>query len=172
MRTRRVGVTLIETLVVMGVIGILLAILIPAVQYAREVARKSTCENNMHQLVPAIHNYESAHASLPSLYNGTFLQQPRNALDEFHFHSWRTAILPQLEQSSLCERIDFSLPATDAANQTNLNTTVATFVCPSTTNQNAVVPDIFAFNDPSKKIGTAARSERSLAAYRFCRRAL
>lgn len=162
MRTRRVGITLIEALVVIGIIGILLAILVPAVQYAREAARKATCENNMRQLVLAIQNHESAHASLPSLYNGTFLQQPRNALDEFHFHSWRTAILPQLEQSSLYERIDLSLPATDAANQTNLNTTVATFVCPSTSNPNAVVPDIFAFNDgkgPTTKIGTAARSD-------------
>src|SRR5262245_58745943 len=112
--TRRVGITLIETLVVFAIVGILLALLIPAVQYAREAARNAACQNNMRQLVLAIHQYESAHASLPSLYNGTFVERPRNPIDEFHFHSWRVAILPQLEQSALYERIDLSKPATDA----------------------------------------------------------
>ncbi|OYW12262.1 MAG: hypothetical protein B7Z55_18425, partial [Planctomycetales bacterium 12-60-4] len=153
---------MIEILVVISIIGLLLAILIPAVQSARESARRMACQNNLRQIVLGIANHESAIGTLPSLYNGTFLPEPRNALDEFHFHSWRTAILPQLEQKPLFSRIELSLPATDATNQANLNTSVATFVCPSASNPNSVVPDIMGFNDgkfPTKIVGTAARSD-------------
>ena len=98
---------------------------------------------------------------LPNLYFGNFLKQPRTAIDEFHFHSWRTAILPQLEQTPLYERIDLSAPATLAANQANLNSSVPIFVCPSTSTQNMIVRDILEYNGaiPTKNIGTAARSD-------------
>lgn len=104
---------------------------------------------------------------LPDLYFGNFLKQPHTAIDEFHFHSWRTAILPQLEQTALYQRIDLFLPATVAANQANLNTSVPIFVCPSTSTQNMIVPDIFEYNNgalPTKKIGTAARSDYEVVA--------
>lgn len=154
--------TLIEILVVIGIIGLLLAILIPAVQSARKSSRRMVCQNNMRQIVLGIANHESAHASLPSLYNGTPLPQPRNALDEFHFHSWRTAILPQLEQTALFDQIDRTLFATDPSNQASLNIHVAAFVCPSSPNSHSVVPDVFAINDgklPVQTVGTAARSD-------------
>lgn len=162
MRGPRAGVTLIEIIVVIGIIGLLFAILIPAIQFSRESARRIVCQNNLRQIVLGIANHESANATLPSLYNGTFLAEPRNALDEFHFHSWRTAILPQLEQNTLFNAIDLSLPATDPANQASLNIVVPTFVCPSASNPNPVVPDIMAFNDgnfPTQIVGTAARSD-------------
>ncbi|MDB5335294.1 MAG: hypothetical protein JWN70_913 [Planctomycetaceae bacterium] len=162
MNTRRSGVTLVETLVVMGIVSTLLAVLIPAVQHARQSARRVTCQNNLRQIVLGIVNHESAQRALPALYNGTFLAQPRYALDEFHFHSWRTVILPQIEQSALFNRIDQSLPATSPANQANINTPIATFVCPSGSNPTSVVPDILVFNDgtvPLPKAGTAARSD-------------
>lgn len=162
MNTSRSGVTLIEILVVIGITGILLAILIPAVQSARESARRVSCQNNLRQLALAVHNHETTQGALPNLYFGTFLKQPRTAIDEFHFHSWRTAILPHLEQTALYERIDLSLAATDAGNQANLNTSVSVFVCPSTSTQNMIVPDILEYNNgaiPTKNIGTAARSD-------------
>jgi len=162
MRRPRAGVTLIETIVVIGIIGVLLAILIPAVQSVRESARRTTCQNNLRQMALAVHNHEATHRVLPDLYVGNFLAQPRAALDEFHFHSWRTGILPQLEQMALYERIDLSQPATVAANQANLNVSVSIFVCPSTSIQNAIVPDIFEYNNgaiPTKRVGTAARSD-------------
>lgn len=77
MTTRRLGMTLIKTLVAIGIGGLLLLVLIPAVQKARESARRATCQNHLRQLVVAIHNHESAHASPPSLYNGTFLEHPQ-----------------------------------------------------------------------------------------------
>lgn len=157
MKPPRSGFTLSETLVVVGIVGVLLAILIPAVQSVRESARRATCQNNLMQMAFAIHNYEAIHRVLPNLYYGTFLKQPRTAVDEFHFHSWQTAVLPQLEEQALFEQIDLSLPATVVSNQTNLNASVEIFLCPSSSIQTAVVPDIRDFNNVV--VGTAARSD-------------
>jgi len=162
MRVMKSGLTLIEVLVVITVIGLLVAIAIPAVQSARENSRRTFCQNNLRQVALAIQSHESSNGILPPLYYGSFLKQPRNALDEFHFHSWQTAILPQLEESKLHEQIDLSLPATDPLNQANLNSTIATFLCPSSPNQNSKVPEILAWNDgspPVSNAGTAARSD-------------
>lgn len=162
MTKERSGLTLIETLVVLGIIALLLAILIPAVQSARESARKVTCQNNLRQIVLGISNHETAHAALPSLYNGTPLAEPRSAIDEFHFHSWRTALLPHLDQGGVLKQLDQSLFATDPANQAGINSSIALFVCPSTSNPHPVVPDIRAFADGKlalTAIGTAARSD-------------
>jgi prepilin-type processing-associated H-X9-DG protein len=134
----------------------------PAVQYVREAARRTTCQNNVRQIALAIQNFESENNSLPSLYNGSFLDQPRSAIDEFHFHSWRVAILPQLERGSLYDSIDLSLPATNAANQDIVNTPIPTFICPSTVNRNKAVSGILTFNDgqfATQVVGTAARSD-------------
>jgi prepilin-type N-terminal cleavage/methylation domain-containing protein len=158
------GITLVELMVVIGIVGILVAILIPAIQYVRESARRSICQNNVKQIALAIQNHESLNRAIPSFYNGTFLIQPRTAIDEFHFHSWRTAILPQLEQDALYQTIDMALPATVAENQLALNTPLKVFVCPSTSVRNAVVPNVMEFNVgigqfPVRSIGTAARSD-------------
>ncbi len=162
MRSRRRGVTLTEILVVVGIVALLLTILVPAVQHARESARRTTCRNNLRQIALAVQSHESAHRALPSLYHGTFLEQPRHALDEFHFHSWRTAILPQLEQNVLYGRLALDLPATVPRNQAPINAGVPTFVCPSVANYTANVPDVFEFNDgkiPVNQVGAAARSD-------------
>ncbi len=170
MKARRVGITLIEMIVVVGIICVLLAISIPAIQHVRETARRTSCQSNLRQLAIGTQDHETAFAAIPSLYNGRFLRQPRHALDEFHFHSWRTAILPQIEQGALFDQLDLSLPATDPANQRAINTSVGVFVCPSTATRNRLVPDIAEFKNipligngtgylPPRIIGTAARSD-------------
>jgi prepilin-type processing-associated H-X9-DG protein len=162
MSKNRTGLTLIETLVVIGIVGILLAMLIPAMQYVRESARRSSCQNNLRQITLSVLSHESAHAVLPKLYNGSFLPQPRYALDEFHFHSWRTVLLPGLEQGALHDQIELNLAATDPANQTCVNVTMPIFLCPSSNNPTSVVPDIATFNIGSptnNNLGTAARSD-------------
>ncbi|WP_165235655.1 DUF1559 domain-containing protein [Aquisphaera insulae] len=158
----RTGFTLVETLVTLVIIGLLLAILAPAVQSARESARRTACQNNLRQVTAAVLQHESTFRALPSLYNGTFLPQPRSGIDEFHFHSWRTAILAHLEQRPVFASLNLALPATTPANQTGLNATVGTFLCPSTSTPNMNVPAILEWNDgkfPTRSIGTAARSD-------------
>jgi prepilin-type N-terminal cleavage/methylation domain-containing protein/prepilin-type processing-associated H-X9-DG protein len=162
MRRRRPGLTLIELVVVVMIIGLLLALLVPAVQSSREAARKTICLNNLREIDAAVLHHATVEQVLPSLYNGSFLPQPRHGVDEFHFHSWRSAILPLIEQSSVSASLNFALPATTPSNQTGLNVSIAVFLCPSTNNTNTTVPDILEWNDgkfPVKPVGTAARSD-------------
>jgi prepilin-type N-terminal cleavage/methylation domain-containing protein len=129
--TRRRGFTLIELLVVITIIGILVALLLPAVQAARESARRSSCASNLKQLALGVHQYHDVHLSLPSLYNGP--QELRRGvtfgLDTF---SWQTMILPFVEEQPLHRRFDFTRLATDEANQPAVNPSFAIARCPST----------------------------------------
>ncbi|HVJ84620.1 MAG TPA: DUF1559 domain-containing protein [Caulifigura sp.] len=96
---RRLAFTIIELLVVISIIAILIALLLPAVQQAREAARRTTCQNNLKQLGLALHNYESTYSCFPGL--GTPSQ--------FNF-SVQAKMLPYLEQSNLQRLIDFNVP--------------------------------------------------------------
>lgn len=153
------GVTLVELLVVIGIIGVLVALILPAVQSARESSRRANCQNNIRQIALALQSYEGQHRRLPSLYNGSFLPHPRNEFDQFHFHSWRSTILAELEQTAILEIIDWAVPATDLRNQLAINREVSVFVCPSTSNTHAIVPEVQSFSQPSAAIGTAARND-------------
>jgi prepilin-type processing-associated H-X9-DG protein/prepilin-type N-terminal cleavage/methylation domain-containing protein len=159
---RRSGLTLIELLVVVMVLGVLLALLLTAAESSREAARRAACQNHLHQIAAAVLANESTNRMLPPLYNGSFLPQPRHGFDEFHFHSWRTAILPQLEQSSVFASLNLAQPSTAAANQTGINVNLSVFLCPSTANVNTNVPEILEWNDgesPIHVIGSAARND-------------
>src|SRR6059058_1266895 len=91
--------TLVELLVVIAIIGVLVALLLPAVQMAREAARRSQCTNNIRQIGLAIHNYESTFARLPTAGQGTdFTTSP--ASTTFDTQSMFTVILPFMEQGS------------------------------------------------------------------------
>ncbi len=94
--------TLVELLVVIAIIGVLVGLLLPAVQSAREAARRMSCGNNLKQLGLATHNYESAHRRIPSNYSF-------NKSNSGNF-SVLAQLLPFLEQSSLHDVIDFSKP--------------------------------------------------------------
>jgi prepilin-type N-terminal cleavage/methylation domain-containing protein len=103
--SRRRGFTLVELLVVIAIIGVLVGLLLPAVQAAREAARRMQCSNNLKQLGLAIHNYESAYRVLPFGKGASYVGAPVYARWSQH-----AMILPYLEQSALYNTIDFRLP--------------------------------------------------------------
>jgi type II secretory pathway pseudopilin PulG len=150
------GLTLIELL---SIIAVLIALLLPAVQAARESARRATCQDNLHQIALAVQSHESRHRQLPPIYNGSFLSAPRQVLETFHFHSWRSTILDDLEEGTILAAIDLSVPASDPVNQPAINNEISVFICPSTANSHPIVPEINSYNAPNVVVGTAARSD-------------
>jgi prepilin-type N-terminal cleavage/methylation domain-containing protein/prepilin-type processing-associated H-X9-DG protein len=129
--TRRNAFTLVELLVVIAIIGVLVALLLPAIQAARESARRSSCQNNLKQLALGVHAYHDVHDVLPSLYNGPrqLLRGITFGLDTF---SWQTLILPFVEEQALFERFDYTRLATDEANQPAVNQQFRLALCAST----------------------------------------
>ena len=126
-RIRTKGFTLVELLVVIAIIGILIGMLLPAVQQVREAARRMDCANRMRQFTLAALNYESARGSLPP---GTMHVGLSNDPDGLGW-SWRAILLPFLEQATVADQFDFSLPMRDPVNTPFLNTPIASYFCPS-----------------------------------------
>lgn len=111
-RQNRNGFTLVELLVVIAIIGILIGMLLPAVQSVREAARRTSCLNNVRQLVLSALNYESAHMHLPSAYR---LDDGATATGN---GSWsvHAKLLPYCEQANAFRMVDFDLPWSDPVN--------------------------------------------------------
>lgn len=122
------GFTLIELLVVIAIIGVLVGLLLPAVQAARESSRRMTCGNRMKQFGLAIHNYHGAFNKLPRAW---WLETPP---DTFNGKPWEVAILPFMEQQALYDQFDHDLPPVDQLSPANVavvQTPMADYVCPS-----------------------------------------
>jgi prepilin-type N-terminal cleavage/methylation domain-containing protein len=130
MSRRRPGFTLIELLVVIAIIAILISLLLPAVQQAREAARRTQCRNNLMQLGIALHNYEMAFETLPpgvSNPTGPVLNLP----DGYHM-GWITQILPYMEQQNAFRKIDFTKGVYAAENDQVRAHDISGLHCPST----------------------------------------
>lgn len=127
-RLPRRGFTLIEVLVVIAIIGVLVALLLPAVQAAREAARRMQCTNNLKQLGLAMHNYESAHGAFPPSVD---LGGSGTSVAYGGGWSAHARILPFLEQRPTFDAINFSLSYEATENQTAASRAVAAFICPS-----------------------------------------
>jgi prepilin-type N-terminal cleavage/methylation domain-containing protein/prepilin-type processing-associated H-X9-DG protein len=119
------GFTLVELLVVVAIIGVLVALLLPAVQAARESSRRTSCANNLRQQGLALIGFESDRRTLPV---GCIdcLEPPQR------FHSWNSQILPWLEQAALRKQLDFAVPSYQAPNIDVAAQTLNVFTCPST----------------------------------------
>jgi uncharacterized Fe-S cluster protein YjdI len=103
--------------------GILVALLLPAVQAAREAARRMQCSNNLKQVALAMHNYHDTYKAFPPAYT---VDADGNKL-----HSWRTLLLPYLDQAPLYDQIDLNKPWDAPENQAIAETVIPTYTCPS-----------------------------------------
>jgi len=170
-RFKRVGFTLVELLVVIAIIGILIGMLLPAVQAVREAASRTSCLNNMRQLGLALHNYESAHMAFPPSRLEPDDQMIPSSLTnrsgaETAFQSWSTLILPFVEQGNLADQFDFGKPWFDPESSNNFSviaTQVNLFKCPSSPMQDGTDPyhcvgaaagDYGSINEVKKKVYT------------------
>lgn len=153
MMIKRRAFTIIELLIVIAIIGILVALILPAIFAARESARRTTCINNMKQMGIAFHSYHDAHLQLTPVYTGvraksgsilpTFFGVPGDA-DDLNIHTYAEFLLPHMEQNALYKKIDFhepffspydlsgiGLPDYTANNQDAVDTELSIFLCPS-----------------------------------------
>lgn len=129
------GFTLVELLVVIAIIGVLIALLLPAVQQAREAARRMQCMNHQAQLILALHNYESAIGYFPA---GSINSAGpiRNAPTGFH-HNWISSTLPYLGDSTTYAHIDFSKSVYNAIQNGPRALQLEVLTCPSSPNGRA-----------------------------------
>jgi prepilin-type N-terminal cleavage/methylation domain-containing protein len=157
--------TLIELLVVIAIIGVLVALIMPAVQSAREAANRTKCQNNLKQLGLAAQEYHDSLGAFPS---GWFCQTPMydannnliggdincaNPGTPYQNYMWNgmTGLFLKLEQTNLWNELNFNLPPTNPENSTSVRRTIDGFVCPS--NRRATTVAAAGSTAPTAKYG-------------------
>jgi prepilin-type N-terminal cleavage/methylation domain-containing protein len=128
-RSLRGGFTLIELLVVIAIIAVLIGLLLPAVQKVREAASRTSCQNNLHQMGLALHNYHDSLGSFPCGYRCVPTQP------DYDYTApgwgWAALLLPFIEQGNLAGQINFNLPIEDPSNFAARTMVVKLYVCSS-----------------------------------------
>jgi prepilin-type N-terminal cleavage/methylation domain-containing protein/prepilin-type processing-associated H-X9-DG protein len=125
----RRGFTLIELLVTIAIIGVLVALMLPAVQQVREAARRTQCKNNMRQIGLALHNYHDAMRTFPP---GVIVRDPE--LEWWNSHpgwGWAAQILSQVDQAPVYNKINFGVSISDAQNSSACIVPLPVYVCPA-----------------------------------------
>ncbi len=144
--------TLIELLVVIAIIGVLVALLLPAVQAAREAARRLHCVNNLKQMGLALHHYQEVHGVFPLGGYGGGLSSPGQwdapQIEARRISSWGTAILPYMEQGPLYDTINQDRWYLHPENTTAGGTTISTYLCPSNPASSLFKPNGDSINSP------------------------
>lgn len=128
------GFTLVELLVVIAIIGILVALLLPAVQAAREAARRSQCSNNLKQIGLAILNYESSKKHLPPGSKSKEFVQDTN-----YWSTWTVEILPYMEEGGVYSLWNRNVSLEDPLNRALKQQRVATYLCPTEDDPNTLI---------------------------------
>jgi prepilin-type N-terminal cleavage/methylation domain-containing protein/prepilin-type processing-associated H-X9-DG protein len=137
--TRR-GFTLVELLVVIAIIGILVALLLPAIQAAREAARRSQCTTNIKNIALALQNYHDIHKEFPPAITLRDISDPILNDNRLYKPSWAHLVLPHLEEQALFDTFDFTVKLTDATvgsrNYNARGTELPIMLCPSDNGRN------------------------------------
>lgn len=131
---RRTAFTLIELLVVIAIIGVLIALLLPAVQKVREAANRTQCANNLKQIVLAMHNYHNSYEYFPTF--ETNLSNPGSTASANNNFVWSALLLPYIEQDALYNRLQpVGTPRTGTGDARNsfLLTPIKVYMCPTDT---------------------------------------
>jgi prepilin-type N-terminal cleavage/methylation domain-containing protein len=128
------GFTLVELLVVISIIGILIGLLLPAVQMVRAAARRIQCANNLHQIGIALHNYHTAHGTFPP--GGIEVRPMRPNGRQF---AWSAFLLPYVEQGALYDQIDFGKAFDAPENADAAAHVLEVYVCPSVSRHGKLV---------------------------------
>jgi prepilin-type N-terminal cleavage/methylation domain-containing protein/prepilin-type processing-associated H-X9-DG protein len=153
---RSSGFTVIELLVAIAIIGVLVALILPAVQGAREAARRTQCTNNLKQIGHAFHSYHDAIGQFPPAYVAVrnailpSFMSPRGQYDDANIHTYGEFLLPYLEENNVYKGIDFKAPYFSpidltsiglanykATNQSTVAISLPTFLCPSSPSRSA-----------------------------------
>ena len=127
---RTSGFTLVELLVVIAIIGILIGMLLPAVQQVRAAARRASCSNNLRQVGLALQNYQAAQTSFPP----GFIVQGPSSPDPIRSYGWATLLLPYIEQNSVFDAIDplnNTLSISVDSSEDKGGAVISAYVCPS-----------------------------------------
>jgi prepilin-type N-terminal cleavage/methylation domain-containing protein/prepilin-type processing-associated H-X9-DG protein len=134
------GFTLVELLVVIAIIGILVGLLLPAVQQAREASRRTQCQNNLRQIGVGLLNFEQQHKEFPIGMIGYGTTGADGEFQEQRLISWNVQLLPFVDQKSLGEEYRFDLPAYQSPNKELGSNLLSIFLCPSTIEEQLFSP--------------------------------
>jgi prepilin-type N-terminal cleavage/methylation domain-containing protein len=155
------GFTLVELLVVISIIGVLASLILPAIQSAREAARRMQCQSSMRQISIALHTYHDLHKAFP---HSTLGPDVIHATRGTGFYSWLAALLPQVEQTGLRNSFDFNVSLSDRVNYGAADTYLEYSIAATHPNARPVATIVPLFLCPTEPNSRVANSSIGLTA--------